>query len=163
VIQSSLAFESDRKTGRLPQLALVVHTQSGDVVLARDGVAIADATALYKADGSRLADGTTPAGGTTGEVVYRGALTIGFLHEGDEGVGVVTVLPSRRGEMQIDLDNATGLLSDLLLTVPMVGTDADVVLTFPGLPVTDRLARFRGEIARVVLENERCAVEVRSA
>lgn len=162
MLQSTLAFESQRKTGRVPQLAFVAHTATGDVVFAEDGVTVADTLVLYRADGSRRADGTTLAG-PAGEVVYRGALRIGRLEEGDEGSGPVSVLPSRRGTVEIDLDNATGILSDLLLTVPFIGTDGDVVLTFPGLAVTDRLSRFRGEISRVTLTDDRCIVEVRSA
>jgi hypothetical protein len=162
VIQSTLAFESQRRTGRVPQLALVAHTATGDVVFAPDGITVADTLVLYRADGSRRADGTTLAG-PAGEVVYRGALEIGQLEEGDEGTGPVAVLPSRRGTMEIDLDNATGILSDFLLTIPMIGTDCDVVLTFPGLDVTDRLSRFRGEVSRITLLDERCVIEVRSA
>ncbi len=162
MLTSTLAFESQRKTGRPPQVALVAHLPTGDVVFCRDGVTVADSLVWYRADGTRRADGTTLAG-PMGEVVYRGALTLGSITEGDEGSGVVTVLPSRRGTLTVDLDNATGRLSDLLLTVPLVGADLDVIVTFPGLGVGDRLARFRGEVDRVTLEDERCVLEVVSA
>jgi hypothetical protein len=159
MLVSTLAFESMRKAGQIPQMAIIAHLPTGDVVFCRDGVTVSDGLVWYRANGERLANGTTLAG-PMGEVVYRGVLTIGAISEGDEGAGLVTVLPSRRGTVTVDLANATGEISDLLLTMPLVGSDIDVIVTFPGLAVADRLVRFRGECQRVSLDDERCALEL---
>jgi hypothetical protein len=163
VIHATLAFESQRQTGRIPQAALVVHLRTGDVIFAGDGVAVDDALVVYLADGSRIADGGTFAG-LAGEIVYRGRLLeLGRLEEGDDDAEGFAAMPSRRGSFTATLDNADGLISQLMLTVPLVGNDASLAFSFPGLDVDDRLFRFRAEIARVEISDERVTLEQRTA
>jgi hypothetical protein len=175
MITTTLAFEKIRKTGQLPQIALVIRTIVGDLVFAQDGMAFADAISptatfnIYYFDGGRNFDGTIRYGAQglalqqyAGQAVYRGLLRVGALDEGDDGQGIVSVLSSRAGTVTVTMDNADGRLSDLILTAPLVGSDADVVLSFPGLTVDDVVRRYSGVVSRLTLTDDTLELERRT-
>lgn len=167
MIQTTLAYEKKRQTGQPPQLGVFIQLINTTLVLAAAGVAGLDAGELYLADGSRLADGSITAG-TDVQTVHRGLLSADALVEGDESggnavTGGLVVLPSRRTTTRIEVDNATGLIAEMLDNEPFVGKRVQYRLLYPGLVATDMPTRFAGEIFRETVTAETAVFEMRSA
>lgn len=162
MITSSLAFESIRKTGRLPQLAVFVELLTRTVVFAQDGITGVDQR-LRRFDGSWRYDGSVQYGATV-EDLYYGVISVSPLNEGDEGAaGSLEIQPSRRGTLSVEVPNPTKLMSELIASDPIIGATGKLILTFPGLTAAARVTRFAGEVSRVTLTRDRMRLEIRSA
>lgn len=167
MIETTLAFDARRRSGDPPQVALFVQLAASTLVIAAAGVEGLDEGVLWKADGAHKADGSIQAG-TDVQTVYRSLIEVGDLEEGDESGGDpraprLTVMPSRKTRWRVVLDNATGLMGDLLVNEPLVAKRAELRLLYPGLALADMPVRFSGEVLSEELTYETLTLELQGA
>lgn len=167
MIQTTLAFDQARRGGQPPQLALVIQLINATLVIVGDGVSGLDAGVLYRLDGSRILDGSWTLGADV-QTVHRGLVSVGDLRFGDSAGGDpvssrLAVLPTKRTTLHAEVENATGLIGDVLANEPLVGKRGELRATYPGLSLLDMATLFAGEVYHEDLDYERLALDLRSA
>lgn len=166
MLATTLAFEQQRRTGRLPQVGLFVQLTGTTAVFVGDGLTGLDAGVLYLADGSQKADGSILAGGDV-QTVYRNLLSVDDLVEGDAsggsaGAPMLAVLPAARVTTRATMSNTVRRMGDLIANEPLIGKRAELRPQFPGLVTTDMPTRFSGEVNKVTLTPLNLILDLRS-
>jgi hypothetical protein len=58
--------------------------------------------------------------------------------------------------------NTTGKMSAFVASDPLLGADAELLLSFPGITDDQRFERFKGEILGIILDDFALEIEVGS-
>lgn len=144
VVDIPLEFEALRQHGRIPQVALLMRLVTRTVVATADGIAT-----------NQLPDNVE-------ELIHDG-LQVGDLVEGSDGDQMsLEVQPGRQASFRVRIANTTGKMSQFLMSDPLIGADAELILSFPGLDGDHSFSRFKGEILGIVLDDFSMEIEAGS-
>jgi hypothetical protein len=139
-----LEFETLRQHGRIPQLAFIMRLVTRVVVATPDGIAL-----------NQLPDDVE-------ELIHDG-LQVTDLIEGSDGDQTsLSVQPGRQASFRIRIVNTTGKMSQFIQSDPLIGADAELVLSFPGLDGDQSFTRFKGEILALTLDDTALEIEAGS-
>jgi hypothetical protein len=136
-------FESLRQHGRIPQVALLLRLVTRTVVITADGFV-----------------GGPP---SEAEELIHDAISFSDLTEGSDGDQTsFEVLPGRQASFKVRIVNTTGKMSAFVASDPLLGADAELLLSFPGITDDQRFERFKGEILGIILDDFALEIEVGS-
>ena len=170
----SANFVGESKADRSPMFILGLRTPGGRRLHAKHTPTLAQTgyTSSVHADGVWLADGRASAGVGAEPLLARrkDVLRFGAIKEslaGRSGEPLSILAGGRTVEMQAVLENSTEpqgtrYYSRVAAIEGLVGLDAEVEATYPGLSQRDALRRFSGRIRRAELGRESVSLRLRA-